>query len=142
MALYNATNGDGWTNNSGWKTPPLAADGFAYPGTECSWFGVVCDIDQVNELNLDNNNLSGSIPAALGDLGSLRALSLSANLLTGSIPAELGSLSSLQGLYLNGNQLEGSIPPIWERCLPWSSFTSMTTCLAELCPLSWGACPF
>jgi len=35
MALYNATNGDDWFNNTGWKTPPLAADGFAYPGTEC-----------------------------------------------------------------------------------------------------------
>ena len=51
MALYNATNGDGWTNNSGWKTPPLAADGFAFPGTECGWHGVTCSSDQVTRLN-------------------------------------------------------------------------------------------
>ncbi|UCH97180.1 MAG: hypothetical protein JSV88_10110, partial [Candidatus Aminicenantes bacterium] len=28
-ALYNSTNGDNWTNNNGWKTPPLDTDGFA-----------------------------------------------------------------------------------------------------------------
>jgi len=33
IALYNSTNGDGWNNNTGWKTPPLADDGFALPGT-------------------------------------------------------------------------------------------------------------
>ena len=31
IALYNSTNGDGWTDKSGWKTPPLDTDGFAMP---------------------------------------------------------------------------------------------------------------
>ncbi len=34
IALYESTDGDNWTYNNGWKTPPLAADGFAMPGTE------------------------------------------------------------------------------------------------------------
>ena len=39
IAFYNNTDGDNWTDNSGWKTPPLYSDGFAMPGTEGSWFG-------------------------------------------------------------------------------------------------------
>lgn len=39
IAFYNNTDGDNWTDNSGWKTPPLHSDGFAMPGTEGSWFG-------------------------------------------------------------------------------------------------------
>jgi len=33
IALYNSTSGAGWSDNSGWKTAPLDADGFAMPGT-------------------------------------------------------------------------------------------------------------
>ena len=40
IELYNATNGDNWTDNSGWKTPPLYGDGFALPGTEGTWHGI------------------------------------------------------------------------------------------------------
>ena len=40
IALYNATGGDSWTNNSGWKTAPLYPDGFALPGTEGTWYGL------------------------------------------------------------------------------------------------------
>ena len=39
IAFYNMTDGDNWTDNSGWKTLPLHSDGFAMPGTEGSWFG-------------------------------------------------------------------------------------------------------
>ena len=110
MALYDATNGDGWTNNSGWKSAPLAADGFAYPGTECSWSGVVCDIDQVTRLEFQGRNLNGIIPAELGNLSDLTALDLSDNVLSGTIPSELGNLTNLTYLELSANQLSGSIP--------------------------------
>ena len=43
IAFYNATGGDTWTNNSGWKTEPLYPDGFAMPGTEGTWYGVAVD---------------------------------------------------------------------------------------------------
>ncbi len=41
IALYNDTDGNNWTDNSGWKAPPLS-DGFAMPGTECDWNEVGC----------------------------------------------------------------------------------------------------
>ena len=111
IALYDDTNGDSWTYNSGWKTPPLDVDGFALPGTECGWLGVSCVASRVESLALFSNGLSGSIPPALGDLAALVNLYLDDNQLTGSIPTELGSLASLQELYLDSNQLTGGIPP-------------------------------
>nr|NIM13762.1 hypothetical protein [Candidatus Aminicenantes bacterium]NIM80428.1 hypothetical protein [Candidatus Aminicenantes bacterium]NIN19821.1 hypothetical protein [Candidatus Aminicenantes bacterium]NIN43697.1 hypothetical protein [Candidatus Aminicenantes bacterium]NIN86447.1 hypothetical protein [Candidatus Aminicenantes bacterium] len=109
IALYNSTNGDSWTNNSGWKTPPLDTDGFAMPGTENTWYGIVSGIN-VTQISLSNNNLSGSIPSTLGNLGSLELLNMCDNQLSGSIPSELGNLNSLWGIFLNTNQLSGSIP--------------------------------
>ncbi|MGD2085931.1 MAG: hypothetical protein PVH61_07090 [Candidatus Aminicenantes bacterium] len=111
IALYNATNGDSWTDNSGWKTPPLHTDGFAMPGTENTWDGITVSGDHVTEIDLLKNQLSGSIPAELGNLSNLEGLDLGVNQLSGSIPAELGNLSNLEDLWLDSNQLSGSIPP-------------------------------
>ena len=72
---------------------------------------VVLDADgRVAVLRLDNNSLSGSIPAEFGDLTCLTFLRLDVNSLSGSIPAELGDLANLQTLYLSSNSLSGSIP--------------------------------
>jgi Leucine-rich repeat (LRR) protein len=113
IALYSSTNGDGWTNNSGWKAPPLDGDGFALPGTESAWFGVTVDANakEVSEISLTGNNLIGTIPPEIGDLSELQNLRLADNRLTGSIPAGIGNLTRLYHLILMNNQLTGSIPP-------------------------------
>jgi Leucine-rich repeat (LRR) protein len=110
ITFYKAANGDNWHVNTGWKNPPLAADGFAMPGTEGTWFGITVTGDHVTAISLDLNNLNGSMTLELGNLTSLEYLDLALNSLTGSIPAELGHLSSLKGVWLCGNQLSGSIP--------------------------------
>ena len=101
VALYNATNGPGWTNTTNWRSDrPLG-----------EWYGVATDaIGRVTSLRLTDNKLSGSIPAELSNLANLQWLSLNDNQLTGSIPSELGGLSNLERLYLGGNALTGSIP--------------------------------
>ena len=101
VALYNSTNGANWSNNSGWMDT----------NTPCNWYGVTCSSGHVTQLDLYNNQLSGSIPPELGNLANLRWLTLSNNQLSGSIPPELGSLTNLLDLYLDWNQLSGSIPP-------------------------------
>ena len=110
--LYNATGGDSWTANTGWKTAPLYADGFAMPGTEGTWFGVTVDggTQRVTQIALMGNNLTGTIPASLGVLTSLQSLNLNSNHLSGTIPATLGNLTSLQSLQMVTNQLSGAIP--------------------------------
>ena len=61
-------------------------------------------------LNLSDNELSGEIPAELGELTSLQRLYLNSNMLSGEIPTELGDLTSLQELGLWDNELTGEIP--------------------------------
>jgi|GEM_PF-4059947 len=61
-------------------------------------------------MSLSGNRLRGTIPAELGGLSNLTRLSLDNNLLTGDIPVELGDLSELESLALNDNMLSGAIP--------------------------------
>ncbi len=110
IALYNATDGDNWTNNTNWKQMPLESDGFGAYGTEGNWYGVSVESDAVIQLNLDYNQLSGTIPAEIRNLSKLKTLWLQDNQLSGSIPSELGNLSNLETLLLSINQLSGSIP--------------------------------
>ena len=100
VALYNNTDGDNWTNRTGW----LLSD------DPCGWFGVSCSGRQVWQVVLDDNNLTGSIPAELGDLTNLATLLLGKNNLTGPIPVELGNLTALITLVLRSNDLTGPIP--------------------------------
>ena len=61
-------------------------------------------------LSLDRNYLSGTLPAALGQLTNLTVLSLWANDLSGTLPAALGQLTNLTVLDLWANDFSGSIP--------------------------------
>ena len=135
-ALYDATDGPDWIDNTNWKTAsPLG-----------EWFGVTTDTaGRVTRLQLPGNGLAGPIPASLGELSLLRnldlgirwdaasqshknaltgpippalgrlanlaVLDLGANGLTGPIPAELGNLVNLEWISLGENYLTGSVPP-------------------------------
>ncbi|MDM8520113.1 clostripain-related cysteine peptidase [Anaerolineales bacterium HSG6] len=100
VVLYDSTDGDNWTDNTGWKIT----------NTPCSWYGVSCSGGNVTSLRLDRNQLTGTIPTELGNLANLTGLYLYENQLTGTIPTELGNLVNLTELRLNSNQLTGTIP--------------------------------
>lgn len=117
IAFYNATGGDGWSDNSGWKTPPLHADGFSLPGTESTWLGVGVSDDHVTVLRFLSKNLTGQLPAALNQLPQLETLDLSNNKLGGAIPPEITSLGKLSYLRLAQNQYSGPLPD-WLGSLP------------------------
>ncbi|MCP5050315.1 MAG: hypothetical protein GY940_24320, partial [bacterium] len=110
IALYNATEGDNWNNNSGWKDGTLEADGFGPIGSEGDWDRIKVSGDHVSVIELEDNRLIGSIPLELGNLSKLKSLYLYSNWLSGSIPSELSNLTGLQNLSLSRNQLSGSIP--------------------------------
>ena len=102
VALYNATDGPNWVNNTNWLSDePLG-----------EWHGVsVGHAGRVTVLDLSGNGLSGALPEELGSLPSLRKLYLHSNELSGQIPSQLGSLTLLRELDLYSNSLSGEMPP-------------------------------
>ena len=74
------------------------------------WNGVFVVSNRVTFLVLTPGDLSGTIPAELGDLTELKFIRLGSNDLTGSIPTELGNLTNMTILDLTNNELTGSIP--------------------------------
>ena len=61
-------------------------------------------------INLENNELTGSIPPEMGELAGINYIRLENNQLSGPIPADIGGLTKLQRLDLENNQLSGPIP--------------------------------
>ncbi len=101
IALYNATDGDNWFDNTNWLSH--------HPVGE--WNDVGTDGNgRVVQLFLESNRLSGQIPSDLGDLTNLQELVLYDNQLSGQIPTELGNLSNLQDLSIDTNRLSGQVP--------------------------------
>ena len=112
VALYEATDGPNWVDNTKWLTDAPIGDWY---GVDTNSAGRVVVLDLSG--NTDNwpdvtpHGLEGSIPSELGSLASLERLNLAYNLLTGSIPPELGRLVNLERLYLYSNSLTGPVPP-------------------------------
>ena len=104
LALYAGTDGPNWTAGRNWGSDrPLSA-----------WQGVTTSVNgRVTGLALAHNNLTGTLPASLGDLAGLVDLDLSGNRLRGPLPAALGRARGLRELDLSGNRLSGTLPAAW-----------------------------
>jgi Leucine-rich repeat (LRR) protein len=76
----------------------------------CHWNGIACIQGFVSNIALTSVDLSGIIPAEIGNFPFLRQLWLDTNTLAGSIPTEIGKLLALEQLALLNNQLTGTIP--------------------------------
>ena len=99
--LYRVMSGENWTDTTNWLSDePLS-----------EWYGVETnEAGKVVGLSLGGNNLTGSIPAVIGELGDLFTLDLSQNALAGKVPNQLRELQQLRDLLLNDNALEGELP--------------------------------
>ncbi|KAF9688513.1 hypothetical protein SADUNF_Sadunf02G0204800 [Salix dunnii] len=126
-----------WRDTLSFSTPPLTSWSRSNLHNLCRWTAVSCNptsrtVSRINLSSLNitgtlarfnftpftdltgfdiqNNNVSGTIPLAIGSLSKLNYLDLSANLFEGSIPVEISRLAELQYLSLYNNNLAGAIP--------------------------------
>ena len=100
VAFYYSTGGTGWTDKTNWLSSQRVS----------TWFGITVTNNRVTSINLNNNNLAGTIPPDIGDLTQLSYLSLYGNKLTGALPSELFSLPALTYISIWNNLLSGTIP--------------------------------
>ncbi|KAF8407207.1 hypothetical protein HHK36_006334 [Tetracentron sinense] len=70
----------------------------------------ISNCQALERIDLANNNLTGYIPAVLASLPTLNLLDISHNGFKGSIPAKFGNSSSLVLLNVSFNDISGSIP--------------------------------
>ncbi|MEQ6121775.1 LamG-like jellyroll fold domain-containing protein [Reichenbachiella sp. MALMAid0571] len=94
--VYNATNGENWTNKGQWLQ-----------GKVKDWYGVTFSDGSITALDLSNNNLSGGFPDISSGFDDLATVNLSSNLLTSV--ADLSSLTiegSLTSLDITLNKLD------------------------------------
>ncbi|CAN6840115.1 unnamed protein product [Brassica oleracea] len=68
---------------------------------------VVCDMKNLRELDLSQNNFIGQLPPCLNASNKLRVLDLSSNHLSGNLPSTFSSLESLEYLSLLDNNFTG-----------------------------------
>jgi len=104
--IYNTTDGDNWKTNANWKK----ADGTFDIENVKTWYGVTVVNDRVTELNLQNNQLNGTLTDSIRFLTNLKTLRLSGNTLKGNIPTGVQNLTNVIELDLSNNQFTGTIP--------------------------------
>lgn len=124
VALYHATGGPNWTEDTGWLTDQLMGQ----------WHGIRTSGGRVTSIDLKDNGLTGTLPTELGNLGALTTFqvgtfiyrcnrdgctssSADGNRISGPIPDSMRKLKSLNRLNLSANPLTGEIPA-WLGELP------------------------
>lgn len=122
-SIYYALGGDDWTTATNWlSSEPV-----------CEWDHINCDsfLNTIDEIDLSNNNLVGTIPNEFVMFNATQSLWLRENSLTGPVPNEaFGSMPRLSILYLDNNKLTGTISSeirnngVLSKSIPWleSSF--------------------
>ena len=95
-AFYQETKGPEWLNNANWTSE----------AHHCDWFGVGCTEDRKKVINLTliTNGVSGQIPEEFYKLVNLEVLDLNENDLRGTISSSIGEMKSLQYLRLSYNR--------------------------------------
>jgi hypothetical protein len=154
MELYVATKGPtSWRQTTNWDSP------YVSPCEGKGWFGVTCDdiaaldpstgLQTIRVLDLSNNNLQGTLPAALFELG-FAVVDFSNNDLSGSLPEKIAWSSivpkrtgaSTTARYLDyifaGNAFTGGIPDAWGAAPSSPSTTAGTSAPETLWDASMG----
>lgn len=94
VAIYKSLNGPLWNNKTNWCSDKPIDE----------WYGVDVYCNRVCRLILQDNNLTGSVPAEIGDLQNLEDLALDRNSIK-SINPNIGKLKKLSLLELSDNPI-------------------------------------
>ncbi|MEO0333171.1 MAG: hypothetical protein AAF223_16050, partial [Bacteroidota bacterium] len=95
VALYNATDGANWTDNTNWLS-----------GNIDTWQGVIVANNRVTRLELNGNQLSGSLPTAMNDLTGINYADFRNNSLVGTLGDWISNFAEASdSLRLSGNEL-------------------------------------
>ncbi|KAL6839113.1 hypothetical protein ACP4OV_031004 [Aristida adscensionis] len=92
--------------------------------------GRIANLTHLEQVLLQNNNITGRLPPELGALPWLQTLDLSNNRFSGRVPDTLGRLSTLRYLRLNNNSLSGPFPASLAR-IPHLAFLYVNNGLVE-----------
>ncbi len=124
VALYNATNGPNWNNNTNWCSDKPISEwaGVQVRGnTKELWLHYdrnisgelpieITNLKNFVYIDFNGDNLYGNIPPTIGRLNQLYTLDLSSNNLSGPIPNSICDMIHLRNLGLYRNALNGPIP--------------------------------
>jgi len=101
--LYHSTGGPNWDDKGNWMdfdTDPCDGD----------WDGLSASSDKIVKMQLNQNDLCGTIPTEIGLLTDLTDIRLHKNSLTGTIPTQVGMLTKVKLMRMDVNSLSGPIP--------------------------------
>lgn len=139
--LYNTTNGENWrwlNTSGGWiydnhthgipyHVVNLTANSIPWNFTRydvnnpCTdnWQGVVCSCTattcHVTQLDLDQHNITGTLPAQFFSLNELLFLSFRKNNITGSLPSSMSTSQKLIAINLEANAFTGILDDWWSE---------------------------
>lgn len=109
--LYNQTNGPSWNNDLLWNTD----------SNVCNWHGVGCTSNRVTDLDLNTNNLDGTLPDSMSGLVKMRNLNLWGNNIYGTLPSAWSTMTGMSNFQIWNNDLTGTLP------VSWSGWTIINT---------------
>ncbi|XP_050279476.1 receptor-like protein 6 [Quercus robur] len=99
--------------------PPLGISFFSVTRNKITGqiSSLICNLSSIKYLDLSYNHLSNMIPPCFGNFSdNLMDLNLQNNNLNGTLPMKFAKGCRLRSLKLNGNQFEGSLPQSLVRC--------------------------
>lgn len=109
VEFFDATNGSSWLRNNNWLTNESIS----------TWYGITTNtVGNVIEIWLPMNNLTGTIPQALGNLTDLQRLNFDGycravdRMIEGNIPSSLSRLINLEYISIRCQLLSGPLPSL------------------------------
>ncbi|PIY08081.1 MAG: hypothetical protein COZ18_14150 [Flexibacter sp. CG_4_10_14_3_um_filter_32_15] len=155
VQIFEETGGSNWTRPWNLNDPVATWEGVTLRGGKVreldlsrrNLVGALPDVFDANlftelrYLSFFDNQLTGQIPATIGQLATLTYLDLDKNLFEGAVPASFGGLTNLQALWLSRNNLDnlpdeiGNLESLQNLYINDNKFTSLPSTIGNLSEL-------